>query len=234
MTWTVDLKTHIHKKYGVDLEIKKSCQQRYGFKNRAAFHFARIDEKQPFNAWRMGRILERMLSERIDKNDCYKIRVEWLETFVYFNDLDAVLDAVPENLLPNLRSIEMADPRLTSYKKSNADDYPVEIVLSKRLPHAQYGYRVHCVSSGKIRGRVGEQNLQGLANAIKSYDGIKTTNMFEYYSNKARAVPNHYFYCKSLEWLPIILMTEPNYIKRIDKFITTKELENETTDQDTN
>ena len=104
----------------------------------------------------------------------------------------------------------------------------MSLTVSKKLPFNRYRYRVYVTNSGKVRRSIGPSNLRHIFGALNNYSGIKFTQCFKRYHDKEWTyIPSLYFYAESLDWLPIIVLTEPRYVTRIEEIKTSKEIENE-------
>lgn len=233
MTWINEITQQVKKDYNVEPRIVENYQTRYKkYHHRAAFRFT-LDDYGPGPNWirrdwessvAMGRSLQSVLDNNV------RIRNEWTETFVYFTDLTAFLDALPQQYRKNLIRLEIMRPAAVVAKKNFTHDYPVELSVRKQLPHNRYRYRIYLTSSGKIRKSIGEPNLSAIYSALQAYEGLKFNNSFSRYATRAWYLPDTYFYAENLDWLPMIYLMEPRYINRIEQFATTEELKNETTD----
>lgn len=227
MTWINDIKQQVKKDYKVEPRIVENYQTRYKqYHHRAAFHFE-LDKSDPGYSWsrhdwmsstRMARSLRDAMGDNV------RIRNEWTETFVYFNDLSALMNAVPRQYRKNLIRLEIMQPEAVVAKQNFTHDYPVELSVRKQLPYDRYRYRIHLTGSGKIRKSIGESNLSAIYSALQAYEGLKFSNSFGRYATRAWYLPDTYFYAENLDWLPMIYIMEPRYIKRIEQFTTTKEL----------
>jgi hypothetical protein len=232
MTWINDIKQQVKKDYNIEPRIVENYQTRYKkYHHRAAFRFE-IAPGEPSYSWsghdwqssgRMARGLRDAMGDNV------RIRNEWTETFVYFNDLTVLLDAVPRQYQKSLIRLEIMQPEAVAAKQNFTHDYPVELSVRKQLPYNRYRYRIHLAGSGKIRKSIGESNLAAIYDVLKAYEGIQISSKFSRYATRAWYLPDTYFYAETLDWLPIIYIMEPRYIKRIEQFITTKEIHNETT-----
>lgn len=229
MTWIDDVQTKIKKQYKIAPLIAENYKTRYKhYHNRAGFRLV-LDDKnfEETSYWRnhdWGKFhqLKAALTSKLGNN--IKLRNEWFETFVYFKDLDAFLAAIPKNLIPYLSSLELMNPCAIVAKENFVHDYPVDLVVKPRLPFDKYRYRIYTATNGKVRNSIGQENLLSIYGSIKAYDGIYVPQRFERYVERSWN-PDTYFYSETLDWLPLIYMMDPRYIKRIEQFKTTKELE---------
>ena len=231
MTWIDNTKLELRKKYWISPVIIENYQTRYKrFHHRAAFRFeVKGKSEMPRGIWdrrdwqssnEVARSLRQALGDEV------KIRNEWSETFVYFNDLDGLIKALPRRYRNNLVRLELMLSDAIEAKQKFTHDYPVTLTVKKHLPYNRYRYRVYLVTSSKVRRSIGTDNLTAICSALTAYDGLKLDSRFMFYAPRAGYAPNVYFYAETLDWLPLIYMMEPRYIKRIEQFATTEEIKN--------
>lgn len=234
MTWITDIEQHVKSKYDVDIRVTENFKTRYKkYHHRASFIFRYdLSEKNyisPFlnrdyqSSWELSSQLVSKLGESI------KIRHEWFETFVYFNDLDEFMSAIPVDKRAKLYTLELMSEAAINAIENFEHDYRVDLVVKKNLPYGRYRYKNYVVSDSRTRVAIGETILTQLYEALTVYDGIKVSNSFIRTHKHKWIDSNTFFYSESLDWLPMISLMDPRYIKRIEQFKTTKELNNETT-----
>lgn len=232
MIWIDNIKLELYKKYSISPVMMENYQTRYKrFYHRAVFRFElkgvishSIWDRRD---WQGSNEVSRCLIQAL--GDEVKIRNEWSETFVYFNDLDRLIDAVPKQYRKNLIRLELMQTDAIKAVQKFTHDYPVELTVRKTLPHSQYRYRIYLTNSGKVRRSIGTNNLTAICSALTAYDGLKLDSRFMVYAPRAGYTPDVYFYAKTLDWLPLIYMMEPRFIKRIEQFATIEEIKNDTT-----
>ena len=236
MTWIEKVKHDLWKQYRITPRIVENFKTRYKkYNHRATFFFENTEDpwKQAPPGYHRWYFYKRQDYEKIrnlkrslvDLGDSIKFRNEWHETFVYFESLKSLLDAVPGEYLENIRTLELMNKDTISAKENFTHDYPVELTVRPKLPFDKYRYRVYTATSSKVRYNIGTDNLRGIYRALTAYDGIYIPDRFIQYSGH-NWNPDTYFYSETLDWLPLLYMMEPRYIKRIEQFKTVEELQN--------
>lgn len=245
MTWINDIERDIESSYSITPHIVENYKTRYRrYNHRAVFYLVEhADEKADHvedlfkgtsfshytfgrHDWRKATQLRSALLAKL--GNTAKLRNEWIETFVYFEDVNDFLKAVPKDLLQYLRKLELMAPGAVSAKQNFSHDYPVELTVKPRLPFDKYRYRIYTATSSKVRRSIGTENLLSIHGSLKAYEGIYIPDRFERYVER-HWNPDTYFYSETLDWLPLIYMMDPRYIKRIEQFKTSKELEQDDT-----
>ena len=158
-----------------------------------------------------------------------EIRNDWYNVFVYFDDLNDFLDNLPCKFLKELQSLEIMDSVLINAHNINTvtDGLQNEIAFCKKLPFDKYRYQVYITASINDRNAIGKNNILHLSQCIESYDGIRTNDTFTESYKQSWWIPETYFYSETLDWLPMIQLMEPRYIKKIKQFKTLEEAQNE-------
>ena len=234
MTWITDIKCTLKDKYNITPKVSENFKTRYKKHHRACFVFNNPDLGMEYE-------LSKYLYNRKDISKSYrlrkwinenfrhavKIRNEWTDDFVYFDDLTYLLDNLPEEFRGHIHSLELMDPALVEAQYTNLDDQQNEIVFCTKLPFDKYRYQVYIVTSNNDRNVIGYENLLHLRQSIEAYDGIKTNHTFAQSHKHSWWVPETYFYAESLDWLPLIRLMSPKYIRKIKQYKTLKEVQNE-------
>ena len=232
MTWTNNLRSRLKQQYNITPKISSTLKKRYGKNHRASFWFDNLNtEIGEFN---------RYIYHRKDVNKSYKLRTclkklksgakirhEWSDDFVYFDDLDEFLSCLPKDMLRDLTALEIMDPELVEAQSQETDDYQSEIAFCKKIPFDKYRYQVYIVTSANERNNIGHDNLLHLRLSIEAYDGIRVNDTFRKSHKHRWWVPETYFYAETLDWLPLIRLMEPRYIKKIKQYKTLEEIKNE-------
>lgn len=236
MTWINEIQRDLQSRYNINPSIVENYKTRYKhYNNRAVFYFQNDNPDiwdRPFSRfgrhdWTKASKLRIILTDKLGKD--IKFRNEWYETFVYFKNLDTLIAATPKYLLESLECLELMSPLAEAAKQNFSHEYPVELSIRPRLPFDKYRYRIYTATSTKVRNSIGRENLLNMHGSLKAYDGIYMSDRFERYADRSWN-PDTYFYSETLDWLPLIYMMDPRYIKRIEQFKTTEELEdNDTT-----
>ena len=219
MTWIDEIRKNVKKKYKISPYISENYTVRYKkYYHRATFRSNREDFLSSSFMWSSA------IAKELGKSlgNSVRIRNSWYEIYVYFSDLDHLLDSIPKKHIKKLSHLEIMDPVAIAATKEFSHEYPVELVIRNKLPFDKYRYRVYTVSSYTEKARIGEQNLKALQNAITVYDGIRLPR--RQYSFYNYSPPNDYFYAETLDFLQMIYLMEPKYIRSIQQFKTTKEL----------
>lgn len=235
MTWITDLKTVLENKYNITPRVSENYRQRYKKYHRACFRFDAqvLYPDDDFNRYLYNR-QDIAKSHRLRKwvnanfSSDIAIRNDWHNDFVYFNDLSLLLDSLPSEFLEHLHSLEIMDPLLVDSSK-DTDDHQNEITFCDKIPFDKYRYQVYIVTSANERNKIGHDNLLHLRLSIESYDGIKVNDTFTKSHKHRNWVPETYFYAENLDWLPLVRLMEPRYIRKIKQYKTLKEVQNETT-----
>lgn len=157
-----------------------------------------------------------------------RTRIGFQEGYVYFNDLDDFLSAIDSLHKKDLKALALMDQTVIAAGKKFTHEYSVKLAVVKSLPWDTYRYKIYVNTSSKMRKRMGDQTLSAIANLLKSYNGVKFTDRFETFSARSYVYSSGtYFYSQDLEWLPIITLMDPRYIKHIEQFKTQTEINNE-------
>lgn len=236
MTWINDIEKELECRYGIVPDIANNYKLRYNkYTHRASFVFE-PDENDVYNSlhsnWyfphsrRKASALINYLKTAL--GDKIKFRHEWYETFVYFNDVYELMSVIPNNYLKNLKKLELMPASVVSATQNFTHDYPVKLVIKNKLPFDKYRYLVYTVTRSKDRRDIGQHNLESIFEAVASYEGIRIPLNFSRFHSRTYN-PDTYFYSETLEWLPIIYLIEPRYVKRIEQIQTTKEINNNDT-----
>ena len=226
MTWITNKQDWLKKTYNVEPKVIENTKVRYKkYCNRAVFNLRdesadRYYRYDPEKSSKLHKALTPL-------GNSIRMRHEWIYMHVYFNDLVELMDAIPSKLYNDLVSIELMSDEHADAILNYKHDYPVRLTVANKLPYDCYRYRVYVASSSKVRKKIGASNLAHIYNAITAYDGIKFTPSFAYTKNTEWCWTNTYFYAKDLDWLPMITLMEPTYIRQIEEIKTKKEVENE-------
>jgi hypothetical protein len=157
-----------------------------------------------------------------------RTRIGFQEGYVYFNDLDDFLSAIGNLHIKDLNALALMDQAVITAGKKFTHEYSVKLAVVKSLPWDTYRYKIYVNTSSKMRKRIGDQTLSAIANLLKSYNGIKFTDRFEFFATRSYVYSSGtYFYSQDLEWLPMIALMDPRYIKHIEQFKTQTEINNE-------
>lgn len=231
MTWITDIKEHISRRYKIQPFIKENHKTRYKkFHNKATFAFVKENTNLLYHERHdHTSSMEVVRSVKTKLKNDVKFRFEWwFETLAYFNDIDNFLKSIPKKYLHNIVSLELMNPAEISAIKEHRDIYPVTMSVANKLPHNRYRYRIHVLTASTARRKIGQTNLLQIYNAISSYDGIQFTPSFSK-SKTHMYIPagSAYFYADTIDWIPMIILLEPTYIKKIELIKTKQEIENE-------
>ena len=231
MTWIEDTKRSIAKNYNITPRVVENDRTRYGYHHRAVF-FKEYDSRRR-NRWSVLYALSRMIRDRDGFDEFARTRVEYDSVYVYFSDLDRFLSSLDQDVLRQITKLELTDPAAISAINKYTHEYPVSLTVKRKLPHGKYRYRIHVNTSHKTRKMIGEDTLRHVKETLKTYGGVRMPWSFEAHASRINTYSTLYFYAEDLEWLPMIYLMVPNYIKKIEHFKTTEEINNEqATDQD--
>jgi hypothetical protein len=228
-----DLAKDLKNKYNITPRISENYKQRYKKYHRACFKFdmeyVRDDNFDKYLYSRKDIAKSHRLRKWVNANLKFDIAVrnEWSCDFVYFNDLTYLLDNIPKEFRDYIHSLEIMDPALVDAQNTKFDDQQIEIAFCTKLPFDKYRYQVYIVTNNSDRNNIGYDNLLHLRKSIEAYNGIKSNNTFAQSHKYSWWVPETYFYSETLDWLPIIRLMEPRYIKKIKQFKTLEEVQNE-------
>lgn len=233
MTWITDLRHELVDKYNITPKVSEHFKTRYNTNHRACFVFDNPDvlyyeyNKYLYNRKDISKShrLRKWINENSGSD--VKIRNEWASDFVYFNDLTYLLDNIPKEFRDHIHSLEIMDPALVNAQTTKVDDQQIEIAFCTKIPFDKYRYQVYIVTSSSDRKNIGYNNLLHLRQSIEAYNGIKSNNTFAQSHTYSWWVPETYFYADSLDWLPMIRLMEPRYIKKIKQYKTLEEVHNE-------
>lgn len=226
-----DLAQNLKNTYGITPRISNALKKRYGKNHRACFSFSKYVEfgRYVYPNPAVDKSVQFKIYVTKQFGSSVKIRNDWYNVFVYFDDLYDFLDNLPRKFFKELHSLEIMDSMLIDAHNINAvtDDFQNEIAFCKKLPFDKYRYQVYITTSINDRNAIGKNNMLHLSQCIELYDGIRINDTFTE-SHKLRWwVPETYFYSETLDWLPIIRLMEPRYIKKIKQFKTLEEVQNE-------
>lgn len=234
MTWTKNLENKINTKFGISARVHENFKSRYKrYHHRAAFKFVRQhnDSMKDFfldrHDWEQAHELTVCLTKAL--GDAVRVRNEWYETFVYFENLENFLSAVTEKQMKSLLYIDaMSDINIRA-KDNYESDFRINLSVVRQLPYKKYRYRIWLVTSSKQRHNIGLQNITQMCDTINAYDGIRQTSAFERIKQGRYYCDNLYFYSETLDFLPMIALMDSRFIKHIEHFKTSEEIKNETT-----
>jgi hypothetical protein len=241
MTWTTDIKHELKHKYNIVTRVSENFKPRYKKYHRACFEFINPKighgddgdvyyNRYLYNRKDIQKSLE--LKKYINKNlgPNVLIRNDFYGDFVYFDNLTYLLDNIPQEFHKHIHSLEIMAPDFIKQQHTDFMNIPGEITFCTKLPFDKYKYQVYIVTSASERKKIGHSNLLHLRNVIEAYNGIKGNNTFTESHKHSWYVPETYFYAKTLDWLPMIQLMEPRYIRKIKQYKTRKEVKNENSD----
>jgi len=230
MTWITDLKYELERKYNITPKVSENFKQRYKKYHRACFRFDNSDTEIEFSRFMLYSPKDIPKSTRLKKYIStlpdVVIRSEWTDEFVYFDNLTHLLNDMPLEFLDHIHSLEVMNPLLIN-SSTQTDDYQNEIAFCTKLPFDKYRYQVYIVTSANERNKIGHDNLLHLRLSIEAYNGIKVNDTFTKSHKHRWWVPETYFYAETLDWLPLIRLMEPRYIRKIKQYKTLEEVQNE-------
>lgn len=239
MTWINNYSSVLTKKYKLEnTNITENFITRYKkYNHRAEFRFKSVDVNNTFvsfsyydrNDWEKTTQLTVILNKALGDN--VKIRNEWCSLFVYFTDIDEFFKALPKKFRGGLVSLEIMNKDIVKAKDDYTSDFQIDLTVRKHLPYKSYRYRVWLVSNSRERKRIGSENIKNMSESILNYDGIHVNarEIFQRLIHGRWYCQNLYFYTKTIDFLPMIALMDPRFIKRIEHFKTDKEIKNEYT-----
>ena len=183
--------------------------------------------------WIRGQDMFRSLEKTMTSD--IRCKMDFCEGRVYFADYNDLIANLRDEDFQRLLSVEIMPEQTIAAINDFKHEYQVILSVVKSLPFDTYRYKVHINTSSKIRKQIGTHNLGSIVNLLTAYDGIKITESFAIAARSTRPYSSStYFYCKDLEWLPMIILMDPRYIKRIEQLKTQMELNDEIANQNTN
>jgi hypothetical protein len=183
--------------------------------------------------WIRGQDMFRSLEKTMTSD--IRCKMDFCEGRVYFTDYNDLIANLRDEDFQRLLSVEIMPEQTIAAINDFKHEYQVILSVVKSLPFDTYRYKVHINTSSKIRKQIGTHNLGSIVNLLTAYDGIKITESFAIAARSTRPYSSStYFYCKDLEWLPMIILMDPRYIKRIEQLKTQMELNDEIANQNTN
>lgn len=235
MTQINQIQQRIRNQIGRDIKVRENLKFFYkDFAHKATFKLIyRNSENLWHTNWGRGQEIFQHLEQTMQT--VIRTRTGFREGYVYFNDVDDFISSIHSSHLQDLLTLDIMDQSLIDASQQFTHDYSVKLAVVKTLPWDTYRYKIYVNTSSKIRKRIGAQTMSAIANLLKSYDGIRFTDRFENHATRSYAYASGtYFYSQDLEWLPIVTMMDPRYIKNIEQFKTQTEINNEITSQNTN
>jgi hypothetical protein len=236
MMWTNDqLKKMLPEKLQKKVRFKTNNKVFYNkFYHKATFEFkTRSENGYNQTDWVRGQAMFRSLEKTMTSD--IRCKMDFCEGRVYFTDYNDLIANLRDEDFQRLLSVEIMPEQTIAAINDFKHEYQVILSVVKSLPFDTYRYKVHINTSSKIRKQIGTQNLGSIVNLLAAYDGIRITESFAIAARATRPYSSStYFYCKDLEWLPMIILMDPRYIKRIEQLKTQMELNDEIANQNTN
>lgn len=169
------------------------------------------------------------LKKRLDnKLTCeYSIRIEWSTMRVFTHDIDAVIAALPSKIITyNLDKIEVMRDDVRMSLQEKPDTYKSVYSVVKKLPWDQYRYKIHYVTDAKHKRMIGKDALEAIAAQISMTPGVKWTQKHQHNCSSLSHNWNaNYFYSQDLEWLPMVMLINPRFIRKIEFIKLESEIE---------
>lgn len=229
MTQTDLIQQRIRNQIGRDIKVHENLKFFYkDFAHKATFSLMYHSNNRLgwSTNWELGHKIFQHLALTMQTST--RTRAGYLEGYVYFNDVDDFLNSIHSSHLQHLVKLDLMDQSLIDASQKFTHDYSVKLAVVKSLPWDTYRYKIHVNTSSKIRKSIGVQTMSAIANLLKCYNGIKVTDRFERHASRVYSYSSGtYFYSQDLDWLPIVTMMDPRYIKNIEQFKTQTEINNE-------
>ena len=224
MTWIDKIKEDVSQKYNITPKISENFDVKYKRYHHMAF-FRLSDHRRRYTYSPQASGLRNRLCDVLEEKLRDTVRTQWFwdEVRVYFENLDQFLAAIPKNQRKFLTELSIMRPTVIDARKKFTHEHPVHFMVRNKLPFDKYRYRVWVSGSNRVRKRIGVGNLEHLCDLLSAYDGVHIPN------KRALTRPNNssggYFYSETLDYLPMIYLSDPSYIRKIEYYQTTEEIE---------
>lgn len=232
MTWINNLEHKINHTFGINPKITENLKLRFSkFKHRITFLLSKERDNNDSSRMLWGatqfdyayasRIMQIVKKQAQAGN--VKIRNQWLEFHLYFNDdILEFIKNFDNDMKDRIIEIQAMPNFVYEESKDIEKEYPIQIEVCKNLPFKKYNYKIFITSSFTLRQKIGRQNLNHLYNTIMLYEDIRPSPSFVRTQSRDMVWDEVYFYSKTLDLLPVIYLIEPRFIRSI---ISYKKLE---------
>lgn len=245
MSWTDKLGADLVARYGVDAGINENLLLKFGkWQHRITMDLSIEDgrdgqlERDAFGRWR------RPYKPRLEASQVaaiYKNRgvtAHWragsdCQMFIYTNNLEELLEILSYDHRQRIQVIDYMRPETAAtYANGPVSQYKTSLTVKKLLPYGMYRYKIHVATNKKIRTSIGKKSLAAVVSQLDNYKTL-LPDRFRERATLLTAYSDNYFYAMDLDWLMIISLIDPRYIKHIEEIKTLEEVENEQLDPNT-
>lgn len=154
-------------------------------------------------------------------------RMEWSTLRIFTNDLDSVIKVLPANIKRReLESVGIMRDEIRASYADKPETYRSVYTVVKKLPWNQYRHKVYYVSDARQKRAIGREALSAIAQQISSTPGVLWTAKHKHNCDNL----NHnwkatYFYSTDLDWMPMVMLINPRFIKKIEHIRLESEIE---------
>lgn len=219
LTWKVNLPSGVIIKNNTKLYYNK-----FGHVLTVSKHTDWRDHKE-HNDWRM---IMHKLKETIHHSKIkHVIRMEWSTLRIFTNDVEDILKIMPPKILKeNLDSVGIMRDDVRASLMEKPDTYRSVYTVVKKLPWDQYRHKVYYVNDARHKRMIGKDALEAIAQQISQTPGVKWTRKHQdNCSSLSHSYDAPYFYSTDLDWLPMVMLINPRFIKKIEHIKLESEIE---------
>jgi len=247
MSWINELAADLLTRYQIDAEVKENLALKFGkWQHRVTMDLSLEAEEdddvypqldvfgRPRKPYK--RCLRASGVAAIYKNR--GVTAHWragsdAQMFVYTNNLEELLTILSYDHRLRVKVIEYMRPETaTSYAAGPTSQYKTSLTVKKNLPYGLYRYKIHVVTNKKTRTSIGKKNLAAVISQLDNYE-VHLPVTFRERAELFVAHSDNYFYSVDLEWLTIISIIDPRWVKHIEEIKTLEEVQNEQPDPNT-
>ena len=154
-------------------------------------------------------------------------RMEWSTLRIFTNDLDSVIKVLPANIQRReLESVSIMRDEVRATYENKPGIYRSVYTVVKKLPWDQYRHKVYYVNDARQKRAIGREALEAISRQIASTPGVLWTDKHRHNCDNL----NHnykatYFYSTDLDWMPMVMLINPRFIKKIEHIRLESEIE---------
>lgn len=157
----------------------------------------------------------------------YSIRMEWCTLRIFTNEVDKVLSVLPKDVIRKyLESIGIMRDDVRASLVQKPGTYKSIYTVAKKLPFDQYRYKIHYVSDSRQKRAIGKDALEAISQQISQTPGVKWTIKHD---NNCSSLGHNwnatYFYSTDLDWMPMVMLIDSRFIKKIEYIKLESEIE---------
>lgn len=201
-----------YRKYGHVLTIHKETDYR---------------DHTAHSAWRTSMFNMRAALEKAHTDSDYSVRMEWSTMRIFTNDISKVISALPKDVVRKyLDSVGVMRDDVRASLMQKPDTYKSVYTVVKKLPWDLYRYKIHYVSDARHKRAIGKEALEAISEQISQTPGVMWSG--KHVRNCSSLAHNWnatYFYSVDLDWMPMVMLIDPRFIKKVEHIKLESEIE---------